>query len=145
MFRHAVLAACLALAACATVEPLGQERFDDRYRITGARWGPDSYLAIGYRAFEHGGKLALCGVYAPHLQVDRGFDPNEVVVIRGGLFVGETKALYDLSRFAKASPTTRDFRGATTRCLVTGLPWKPEYANATFHYEFVGPKEIIEM
>ena len=142
-----------ALTACVRpVDPIGSEPVDARYSVSGGSFDTGGSLIVMLRAFERDGRVAVCGAMTTTRESAVSLPYGNRVRGAGVVQLGGRSLFQGLHPFPE-HPLRQNMTGVSARCLLTGEPWQPRFADAVprarfarmpfGHDDFGGPETVF--
>ena len=121
--------AAFAVSACAVgTEPIAPQTVGPDYALGGGRFHPTGTpLIVAADAFEQDGRVAVCAAWAADGATARDKVHFNRVLETGVLQLGGGNVLHGFAGFPRAA-SQADLVGAPAECVLTGRPWRAEYA-----------------
>ena len=124
----AVLVLGLA-AACATYAPASFDTVGPAYVTGGGIWNTGGGISAVVRVKQQDGATLVCGAWATDRQSTLSIEYNEQVMQAASVFIAGRRLAHGLG-FMQRVRGADNISGAEARCVVSGLPWQPDFATA---------------
>lgn len=143
------LVACL-FAGCSGYERLAPDTLDNDYTVRGIRWTSSTITLVFMKAYNHQGKLAICGAYTATKHADLAGEGVRQFIDTANMYIGEER-IGPLSFTDSVSPSKIRWvvqgnevivthSSEPANCVMTGKDWKETYGREPI--DFKGPKRI---
>ncbi len=124
--------AALALAGCQTTgasRRAAVETIDRSYQTSTVAWAGGGHMLFLTKATEQEGRVRLCGAYGPANARPATAALSREVADSVALRLGGTRIAQGLGFMARHDGS-RDPIGQPATCALTGVEWRPEFAQA---------------
>lgn len=146
----AVSLVAFVIAGCSGYERLAPDTLDKDYTVRGIRWNTGSVTLVFMKAYDHQGKLAVCGAYTATKHTDLTGEGTRQFFNTANMYIGEER-IGSLSFTDSVSPTRVRWvdQGDKIRvtnaseqanCVKTGKDWKESYDDDPILFK--GPTRI---
>ncbi len=131
--RLAVWGTAAILIGCATTTELppraAAQAIDLDYRLAALPWGEGGHMLFLAKAVEEDGELKLCGAYGLANVRKPAKGSSRAAAESAVLRLGSVQVAQGLG-FMAPHDGSRAPLGQPARCALTGLDWRPEFAEA---------------
>ena len=138
-----LVAAAVLLAGCSSYSQFGTESVGPGYAVGGGEWSSGGGITTVARVFERDGRTAVCGAWTTDPQSAISEMHNDGVIEAGSISIGGRRLVQNLS-FMPRVRYAENIAGAPANCVVTSVPWQPEYATMAPRMSFPRIVHIID-